>query len=96
MRARSNGLILIKARRRLGRDSCRRQSKPYRRGTMIICSCNVLSDHDVRSIAAAPAAPRTAAEVYGCLGCSPACGRCARTIRQIVADATCGAGSAAR
>lgn len=55
---------------------------------MIICSCNVLSDHDVRGLAAAPDAPRTAAEVYGCLGCSPECGRCARTIRQIVADAT--------
>ncbi len=54
---------------------------------MIICSCNVLSDHDVRSAVAAPDAPRTAAQVHRCLGCSPECGRCAHTIRQIVADA---------
>ena len=54
---------------------------------MIICSCNVLSDHDVRSVVTAPAAPRTAAQIHRCLGCSTECGRCARTIRQIIADA---------
>jgi bacterioferritin-associated ferredoxin len=63
---------------------------------MIICSCNVLSDHDVRSAAATPGAPRTAAQVYGCLRCSPECGRCARTIRRIVAAATCGDDADAR
>jgi bacterioferritin-associated ferredoxin len=54
---------------------------------MIICSCNVLSDQDVRSVVAAPDSPRTAAQVHRCLGCSPECGRCAPTIRQIVAAA---------
>jgi len=54
---------------------------------MIICSCNVLSDDDVRSVIAAPDVPRTAAQIHRCLGCSPECGRCARTIRQIVVDA---------
>jgi len=54
---------------------------------MIICSCNVLSDHDVRSVIAAPDAPRTAAQVHRCLGCGPECGRCAPTIRTIVAAA---------
>jgi bacterioferritin-associated ferredoxin len=53
---------------------------------MIICSCNVLSDSDVRGALAATAAPRTAAQVHRCLGCSPECGCCARAIRQIVAD----------
>ena len=53
---------------------------------MIICSCNVLSDHEVRS-AVDMAAPRTTGEVYGCLGCSAQCGRCARTIRQIMNEA---------
>jgi bacterioferritin-associated ferredoxin len=53
---------------------------------MIVCSCNVLSDSDVRS-ACTRAAPRTTGEVYGCLGCSPQCGRCARTIRQIMDEA---------
>jgi bacterioferritin-associated ferredoxin len=51
---------------------------------MIVCSCNVLSDHDVRSALSGQAMPRTTGEVYGCLGCSPQCGRCARTIRRII------------
>jgi bacterioferritin-associated ferredoxin len=53
---------------------------------MIVCSCNVLSDHQVRQTMAV-AAPRTAGQVYGCLGCSAQCGRCARTIRKIMDDA---------
>jgi bacterioferritin-associated ferredoxin len=54
---------------------------------MIVCSCNVLSDHDVRTAVTAGASPRTAGQVYGCLGCSPQCGRCARTIQQIMDEA---------
>jgi bacterioferritin-associated ferredoxin len=56
---------------------------------MIVCSCNVLSDHDVRAAVSAPGAlpPRTASQVYGCLGCSAECGRCARTIRKILDEA---------
>ena len=50
---------------------------------MIVCSCNVLSDTQIRA-AVADATPRSAAQVYGCLGCSPQCGRCARTIRRIM------------
>ena len=55
---------------------------------MIVCSCNVLSDHDVRAaVTAASDTPRTAKQVYGCLGCSAECGRCARTIKQILTEA---------
>jgi bacterioferritin-associated ferredoxin len=56
---------------------------------MIVCSCNVISDQDVRSTLhhAAKARPRTTGQVYGCLGCSAQCGRCARTIRKIMDDA---------
>lgn len=55
---------------------------------MIICSCNVLSDHDVRAVVEADdEVRRTASEVYRCLGCSAECGRCARTIRRIISDA---------
>jgi bacterioferritin-associated ferredoxin len=61
---------------------------------MIICSCNVLSDHDVRS-AVERASPRTTFEVYGCLGCSAQCGRCARSIRQIMDEVRHGGGHAA-
>jgi len=59
----------------------------------------VLSDHDVRcAVAAAQALPRTARQVYGCLGCSAECGRCARTIKKIIDEAlgacakACGSG----
>ena len=55
---------------------------------MIVCSCNVLSDHDVRSaVESAQDLPRNAKQLYGCLGCSAECGRCARTIKTIIDDA---------
>ena len=53
---------------------------------MIICSCNVLSDQDVRSAVKAERT-RSISQVYGCLGCSAQCGRCARTIRKIMDEA---------
>ena len=55
---------------------------------MIVCSCNVLSDHDVRNaVSAAEDLPRYAKQIYGCLGCSAECGRCARTIKAIIYEA---------
>jgi bacterioferritin-associated ferredoxin len=54
---------------------------------MIVCSCNILSDRQVRDLVETENAPRKVSEVYGCLGCSPQCGRCARTIRDIMRDA---------
>jgi bacterioferritin-associated ferredoxin len=55
---------------------------------MIVCSCNVLSDAQVRDATDVDGqAPRTAGRLYQCLGCSAQCGRCARTIRKILADA---------
>jgi len=53
---------------------------------VIVCSCNVISDNDVRS-AVANATSRKTREVYGCLGCSAECGRCVRTIRRIMDEA---------
>lgn len=48
---------------------------------MIVCSCNVLSDHDVRHVVtSADNFPRNAKQIYGCLGCSVECGRCARRL----------------
>ncbi len=60
---------------------------------MIVCSCNVLSDTQVRT-AVSENAPRATSQVYGCLGCSAQCGRCARTIRRIMDQvlATCPVG----
>jgi bacterioferritin-associated ferredoxin len=55
---------------------------------MIVCSCNVLSDDDVRAaVSSAAELPRTARQVYGCLGCSAECGRCARTLKRIMTEA---------
>src|ERR1700744_2006396 len=55
---------------------------------MIVCSCNVLTDHDVRSaVNGAEDLPRNAKQIYGCLGCSAECGRCARTIKSIIDEA---------
>ncbi|MBN9052121.1 MAG: (2Fe-2S)-binding protein [Rhizobiales bacterium] len=53
---------------------------------MIVCSCNVISDEAVRT-ACRTRSPRTPGQVYGCLGCSAQCGRCARSIRKIMDDA---------
>jgi bacterioferritin-associated ferredoxin len=51
---------------------------------MIVCSCNVLSDHQVRAAVQGDQNPLSTAQLYECLGCSPQCGRCARTLRRIM------------
>jgi bacterioferritin-associated ferredoxin len=62
---------------------------------MIVCSCNILSDVDVKAcLKLGPDCPRTPAQVYRCLGCSPNCGRCVRTIRTIMDKALADAGIA--
>jgi bacterioferritin-associated ferredoxin len=53
---------------------------------VIVCSCNVISDHQVRTVAAEQNA-RGTSEIYRCLGCSVECGRCARTIHRIMDEA---------
>lgn len=50
---------------------------------MIVCSCNVLSDHEVRTVVGT-ATCRNPSYVHGCLGCRVQCGRCAQTIRKIM------------
>ena len=48
---------------------------------MIVCSCNVLSETQVRA-AIASAAPRPRMSyVYASLGCAAKCGSCAHTIK---------------
>ena len=55
---------------------------------MIVCSCNVLGDHDVRhAVNTADDALRNAKQMFDCLGCSAECGRCARTIKTIIDEA---------
>ena len=54
---------------------------------MIICSCNVLSENEVRTTLTGATPPRTACQVYGQLGCRAQCGRCALTIKRIMREA---------
>lgn len=56
---------------------------------MIICSCNVLTEAQVlETLQRAPEGrPRSAGEAYRCLGCAPQCGRCLKTVRDLVAKA---------
>ncbi len=63
---------------------------------MIVCSCNVLSDSQIRTTldTESASAPRTAAQAYRCLGCSPQCGRCLRTVKAILDEARMARGHA--
>ncbi|CAH1654269.1 (2Fe-2S)-binding protein [Chelatococcus asaccharovorans] len=56
---------------------------------MIVCHCNVVTDAEIRSTLADedPTKPRSPAQAYRCLGCSPDCGRCLVTVRRILSDA---------
>ena len=59
------------------------------RSLMIVCSCNVLTDHDTRIVVTASREqPLSELQVYGCLGCSIRCGRCARAIKRIITEAS--------
>ena len=55
---------------------------------MIVCSCNILSDEDIRVIARDPSyVPPRVREIYSRLGCNAECGRCVRTIKTIIDEA---------
>ena len=57
---------------------------------MIVCSCNVFSENEVRrALAGAVRLPRIS-QVYACLGYARQCGRCARTISKILDEASVG------
>jgi bacterioferritin-associated ferredoxin len=51
---------------------------------MIICSCNVLSDQEVRVALATSKRVRTISRLFRYLGCRPGCGRCAQSIKGII------------
>jgi bacterioferritin-associated ferredoxin len=58
---------------------------------MIVCSCNVFSDHQLRSaVAKATQRPRMS-QIYGYLGGSPQCGQCAHTIKRMIERITANA-----
>ena len=51
---------------------------------MIVCSCNVFSDGDVRQLIETWPLAAGTAPVYRGLGHEPQCGRCAPTIRKLL------------
>jgi bacterioferritin-associated ferredoxin len=51
---------------------------------MIVCSCNVFSDRQVRSALAKATQRQRMSQIYQCLGGSAQCGRCAHTIKLIM------------
>lgn len=51
---------------------------------MIVCSCNLITDKEIKTALASPRPPTCVREVYGSLGCSPVCGGCAGMIKKIM------------
>ena len=51
---------------------------------MIICSCNVFSDQQVRCALATATQQLRMSQIYDCLGSTAQCGRCAHTIKEIM------------
>ena len=54
---------------------------------MIVCSCNVLTDVDIRASIATLDGPRRVCDVYASLGCAPKCGGCVGTICALIGEA---------
>ena len=54
---------------------------------MIVCSCNVLTDVDIRVSIATLDGPRRVCDVYASLGCTAKCGGCAGTICALISEA---------
>jgi bacterioferritin-associated ferredoxin len=54
---------------------------------MIICSCNVISDYDVRdAVESADIELCSTAQVYNCLSHLVHCGLCSRSVRRILQE----------
>jgi bacterioferritin-associated ferredoxin len=51
---------------------------------MIVCSCNVLTEVEIRASIATLKGPRRVCDVYASLGCAARCGGCAGTICALI------------
>lgn len=51
---------------------------------MIVCSCNVFSDSQIRAVISGSVERPRMSQVYSSLGCAAECGRCAHTIKAIL------------
>jgi bacterioferritin-associated ferredoxin len=57
---------------------------------MIVCSCNVLTEVEIRASIATPNGPRRVCDVYASLGRAAKCGGCAGTISALISEAEAG------
>ena len=57
---------------------------------MIVCSCNVVTDSEIRATLASGECARTPFAVYEHLGCRLNCGRCIATVRTIINETDAG------
>jgi bacterioferritin-associated ferredoxin len=53
---------------------------------MIVCSCNVFSDHPLRSTLLKATQRLRMSQIYDDLGSTAQCGRCAHTIKRIMEE----------
>jgi bacterioferritin-associated ferredoxin len=63
---------------------------------MIVCSCNVFGDAEIRTAFAGPDGPGTVSQVYRHLGHEAHCGRCTRTVLEIMREREPAAGERQR
>lgn len=64
---------------------------------VIVCSCNVISDHVVRRAIDDPdTSVARVSCLFGHLGCRPQCGRCAPTLRRLIRESAGGDATACR
>jgi bacterioferritin-associated ferredoxin len=55
---------------------------------VIVCSCNVFTDHQLRSALGKVTKRPRMSQVYGYLGGSAQCGQCAHTIKGMLKETT--------
>ncbi|HMK90707.1 MAG TPA: (2Fe-2S)-binding protein [Methylocystis sp.] len=56
---------------------------------MIVCSCNAVSDRDVRAVLGTSHSRTSVGGVFRDLGCAAQCGRCARNIVSLLDQHGC-------
>ncbi len=54
---------------------------------MIVCSCNLITENDIRALLRQPQAPECVRDVYASLGCTQDCGGCVGGIAHMIEEA---------
>jgi bacterioferritin-associated ferredoxin len=54
---------------------------------MIVCSCNLLTEAEIREAVCQPGGPCRVSDVYKSCGCAPVCGGCAGAIAKMLKEA---------